>query len=184
MQIDVSHCPCLAHCNLPEAWQGRAPSSLVGRAIRSQRLSLPQVSHLEYLYSEYLSFSPQHCVLQGKLGYGLGDLNRLIQGMVPVTCRREVGTSSPSQGCTGSNLLGTQICFPVMQFKGPAHTHLSPGQKPTQETQLQKLSSTWLPGTPLPAQPLEEDKKISSAQHSKFSIPLSHIGWGLHTGSY
>lgn len=89
-----------------------------------------------------------------------------------------MGTSSPSQGCAGCTHWGALIRFPVMLPTGQTHVCLSPRQKPVEETLLQPLSSTWLPGTPL------HHTKTNSTLLSKLSMQLSHLGQVLHAGSH
>lgn len=66
--VNVSRCAYLAFGHQSDAWQGRAPNSLVGVSSEAQRLGLPRVSPLECPCSELLSL-PQRSSLCGGICY-------------------------------------------------------------------------------------------------------------------
>lgn len=77
----------------------------------------------------------------------------------------------PGLGWLLSLLTGAWICFTITLPMGRAHIHLSANQKPTQETLLQHLSSTWFPGTPSLPHIIGGDQKALS------SFPEASLPW-------
>lgn len=160
-----------------DVWQGRVPNSPAGGTPEAQRLGLPRVSFLKCPSSDVLSLSLWILALHECLGRRWFEQTRVGGSACHLW---EWARPFPfPQGCAGCTP-GSSLCFLVMLLKGPAYAPLSPEQKPTQEIRLQRLSSAWLPGTPLPplivGGDIKQKQKLNKIQKIKYkNLPSWHF---------